>query len=172
MLTTLKHLHSSIMEYGPNCDDSDSYTGQLLILVKKCTWHCPEDGNSKESHLKKGLEGTGFRPSAMDPCLFISDKDTADIDHVIHHMINAGFQLRVEDDAVDDGSIALKQTALVQRIIDTFGFQNANRKVTPAEVAELPADVDGPGPQEHWSYALCINVPDVHIICVVVMKRL
>eukprot|EP00957_Ditylum_brightwellii_P181852 13853878-Ditylum_brightwellii.AAC.1 len=64
-------------------------------------------------------------------------KDTADIDHAIQHMMDAGFQLRVEDDAA--------------------GFQNANRKAAPAEVAELSVDMDGPGPQEHWSYASVVG---------------
>eukprot|EP00957_Ditylum_brightwellii_P146628 11162258-Ditylum_brightwellii.AAC.1 len=110
------------------------------------------------SKLKKGLEDTGFRSSTMGLCLFISDKvicavyvddclmfakDIVDIDHAIQHMIDAGFQLRVQGDAVgfleiklnqqDDGSIDLKQTALIQRIIDILGFQNANGKATPAK---------------------------------------
>eukprot|EP00957_Ditylum_brightwellii_P166736 12692181-Ditylum_brightwellii.AAC.1 len=82
--------------------------------------------------------------------------------------MDAGSQLRVEDDAAgflgikldrqDAGSIELKQTALIQRIIDIIGFQNANKKATPAEVAELPADLDGPWPQEHWSYASVIGM--------------
>eukprot|EP00957_Ditylum_brightwellii_P191448 14576125-Ditylum_brightwellii.AAC.2 len=95
-------------------------------------------------------------------------KDTSYIEDAIQCMMDAGFQLRVEDntagflgiklDQQDDGSIELKQTSLIHRIIDMLGFQNANRKATPAEIAELPADVDGPGPQEHWSYVSVIGV--------------
>eukprot|EP00957_Ditylum_brightwellii_P069314 5262067-Ditylum_brightwellii.AAC.1 len=107
----------------------------------------------------------------MDTCLFLSKKvicvvyvddclifarDTADIDAAIERLKGNRFKLRVEDDAAcflgieldhqEDGSIELKQTALIQRIVDTIGFQNASGKATPAEGAELPADVDGPGP--------------------------
>eukprot|EP00957_Ditylum_brightwellii_P092949 7077369-Ditylum_brightwellii.AAC.1 len=65
-------------------------------------------------------------------------------------MIEENFLLRVESDAAgflginmehqDGGAIELKQSALIQRIIDTLGFQNASPKATPAEVAELPLD--------------------------------
>eukprot|EP00957_Ditylum_brightwellii_P065335 4956026-Ditylum_brightwellii.AAC.1 len=67
--------------------------------------------------------------------------------------------------------------ALIQKIIDTIGFQNASGKTNPAEVAEFPAYVDGLGPQEHWSYASILLWPyisahNTHIIRVTVMKRL
>eukprot|EP00957_Ditylum_brightwellii_P211584 15366340-Ditylum_brightwellii.AAC.2 len=78
-----------------------------------------------------------------------------------------GFELCVEDNAAgfleiklerqDDGSIELKQTALIRHIIETVGFQNATAKHTPAEINELPADKDGPGPQESWSYSSVID---------------
>eukprot|EP00957_Ditylum_brightwellii_P034587 2622524-Ditylum_brightwellii.AAC.2 len=82
--------------------------------------------------------------------------------------MDAGFQLRVDDnvagflgiklDQQDYGSIELKQTALIQKIIDILEFENANRKAIPVEVAELPVDVDGQGPQEHWSYMSVISM--------------
>eukprot|EP00957_Ditylum_brightwellii_P081317 6185711-Ditylum_brightwellii.AAC.2 len=46
------------------------------------------------------------------------------------------------------GQKELKQSALIQRIIYASGFQNTSPKATPAEVAELPADVDRPETQE------------------------
>eukprot|EP00957_Ditylum_brightwellii_P103426 7880611-Ditylum_brightwellii.AAC.1 len=41
--------------------------------------------------------------------------------------------LGIELDRHEDGLLELKQTALIQRIIDTIGFQNASGKATPAE---------------------------------------
>eukprot|EP00957_Ditylum_brightwellii_P110347 8416343-Ditylum_brightwellii.AAC.1 len=83
-------------------------------------------------------------------------------------MVDIGFQLQVEDytagflgielEMQDDGSIELKQTALIQQIIETVGFQNASGKPTPADIAELPADPEGSGPQEHWSYSSLIGM--------------
>eukprot|EP00957_Ditylum_brightwellii_P008482 643164-Ditylum_brightwellii.AAC.1 len=74
-------------------------------------------------------------------------------------MEKLGFQLRVKDDAAgflgiklehqDDGTIELKQDALIECIKKMVGFQNANAKPTPAEVVELPADSYGPRPQEN-----------------------
>eukprot|EP00957_Ditylum_brightwellii_P177392 13512033-Ditylum_brightwellii.AAC.1 len=73
-------------------------------------------------------------------------------------MIDEFFLLHVESDAdgflgidvehQDDGVIDFKQSVLIQRIIDTICFQNMSPKVTPAEVAELPVNVDGPGPHK------------------------
>eukprot|EP00957_Ditylum_brightwellii_P185004 14088860-Ditylum_brightwellii.AAC.1 len=77
-------------------------------------------------------------------------------------MMGNGFPFCVESNATgflgielgcnDDGAIELKQSTLIQRIIDTLGFQNASPRATPAEVAELPVVVDGLGPQGSWSY--------------------
>eukprot|EP00957_Ditylum_brightwellii_P094187 7170911-Ditylum_brightwellii.AAC.1 len=74
-------------------------------------------------------------------------------------MEKLGFQLQAEDDAAgflgiklecqDYRTIELKQDALIDHIKETVGFQNANTKPTPAEVAELLADSYGPGPQEN-----------------------
>eukprot|EP00957_Ditylum_brightwellii_P020693 1559994-Ditylum_brightwellii.AAC.1 len=83
-------------------------------------------------------------------------------------MRNMKFSLCVEDDATrflgieldrqDDGTIELKQSALIQMIIDTIGFQHANGKSTPAALAELPADCEGLGPQEAWSYSSVVGM--------------
>eukprot|EP00957_Ditylum_brightwellii_P149685 11398678-Ditylum_brightwellii.AAC.1 len=133
--------------------------------------------------LKQGLEATGFKPSDMDPCLFISDmvicvvymdnclmfsRNLEDIDQAIQAMMDKGFELRIEDDAAgflgiklerqDDGSIELKQSALIQHIIETVGFQNATAKYTPAKLIELPADKNGLGPQEAWSCSSVIGM--------------
>eukprot|EP00957_Ditylum_brightwellii_P005149 391834-Ditylum_brightwellii.AAC.1 len=60
------------------------------------------------------------------------------------------------------------------------GFQNASGEPTPAEIAELPADSKGSGPQEHWSYSSVIGMllylaantcPDIAIAAQKAVKR-
>eukprot|EP00957_Ditylum_brightwellii_P123755 9434415-Ditylum_brightwellii.AAC.1 len=83
-------------------------------------------------------------------------------------MKNMKFSLHVDDDAAgflgieldrqDDRTIELKQSALIQRIVDTIGFQHANGESTPAVLAELPADHEGLGLQEAWSYPSVVGM--------------
>eukprot|EP00957_Ditylum_brightwellii_P211711 15366495-Ditylum_brightwellii.AAC.3 len=133
--------------------------------------------------LSDGLIKVGLKLSALDPCLSIGEKgmcivyvddclmfahDVNDIDEIIQKIIEENFLLHVESDVAgflgidiecqDVGAIELKQSTSIQRIIDTLSFQNASPKATPAEVAELPADVDGPGPQECWSYSSVVGM--------------
>eukprot|EP00957_Ditylum_brightwellii_P001948 149989-Ditylum_brightwellii.AAC.1 len=94
--------------------------------------------------------------------------DEQQFDDIITNMIDNGFFLHVKSDAAgflgieldrhDDGLLELKQTALIQRIIDIVEFQNADGKATPAEVAEIPTDLHGPDPQESWSYSSVIGI--------------
>eukprot|EP00957_Ditylum_brightwellii_P206830 15350181-Ditylum_brightwellii.AAC.2 len=79
----------------------------------------------------------------------------------IHVWISTGAAtLGIKLDCQRGGTIELKQLALIQCIIDDVGFQNANDKATPTEVAELPADVDGPrpGPQDIWFYSYVVEM--------------
>eukprot|EP00957_Ditylum_brightwellii_P038928 2941317-Ditylum_brightwellii.AAC.1 len=65
------------------------------------------------------------------------------IDDIIDQMRDQGFGLHVKDDAagflgidflhLDDGSIELKQSALIEQIIEAVGFQHASSRPTPAE---------------------------------------
>eukprot|EP00957_Ditylum_brightwellii_P151201 11513308-Ditylum_brightwellii.AAC.1 len=90
------------------------------------------------------------------------------IDKAIANMILQGFELRIEDDAAgflgidlvrqDDGSIELKQMALIKRIIKMVRLQTASFQPTPAEVKELPSDKLGPGLQENWPYSPIIGM--------------
>eukprot|EP00957_Ditylum_brightwellii_P079294 6029607-Ditylum_brightwellii.AAC.1 len=43
-------------------------------------------------------------------------------------------------------------------MIKAIAFQCASDRPTPAEAGELPADVDGLGSQESWSYASVISM--------------
>ena len=49
----------------------------------------------------------------------------------------------------DDGTIELKQTVLIEHIIETVGFQHAKGKAIPTEVTELPVGIYGTGQQEN-----------------------
>eukprot|EP00957_Ditylum_brightwellii_P086019 6544312-Ditylum_brightwellii.AAC.3 len=82
--------------------------GKVLKLKKSVYGHAQEL-LAWFKKLKQGLEDTGFRPSSMDPCLFISDKvirviyvddclifarDIKDLDAAIQKMVDIGFQLQ------------------------------------------------------------------------------
>eukprot|EP00957_Ditylum_brightwellii_P204576 15339877-Ditylum_brightwellii.AAC.1 len=91
-----------------------------------------------------------------------------DVDDIIAHMVDNGFSLDVDDDAAgfwgielghqEDSTIELKQWALIQCIINDIGFQLANGKATPADVAELPVNVNVPRLQEIWSYSSVVGM--------------
>eukprot|EP00957_Ditylum_brightwellii_P125147 9540400-Ditylum_brightwellii.AAC.1 len=56
------------------------------------------------------------------------------------------------------GSVELKQSDLIEQIIEAVGFQHASGRPTPTDVAELPTDIDDPGPQESWSYVSVVGM--------------
>eukprot|EP00957_Ditylum_brightwellii_P153323 11668655-Ditylum_brightwellii.AAC.1 len=53
----------------------------------------------------------------------------------------AGF-LRIDLAHLDDSSIELKWSILIEWIIEAVGFQCASGRPTPSEVAEMPTDID------------------------------
>ena len=141
-----------------------------LLWFKKCS---------------KGLENRGFKASEHDPCLFINKRrkiacvvwvddclyfsvDPKEIDRAIEGLKADGFFVDRELDVagflgiqmthLEDGSIELLQTGLINRVIQALGLEGANTKKTPAEFGALGKDVDGP-PREHdWSYPSVVGM--------------
>ena len=137
--------------------------------------------------LKEGLEARGFRQSTLDPCLFESDdvicswlyvddalffaKDEAKIDAGIEDLKKPNpkpFLLNVEDNVAgflgilmekqDDGSIELKQTGLIDRILKVMDLEDAKEKATPADTKPLGKNEGGLPCQEPWSYASVVGM--------------
>ena len=60
----------------------------------------------------------------------------------------------------DEGNIELKQTGLIDRIIEALGLDTklATTKWTPAEAKPLTKDVDGEPPQGSFSYSSVVGM--------------
>ena len=124
------------------------------------------------------MEASGF-----DPCMFIGERvvAVAFVDDILFwatdekYINDLGAQLRdqgllleEEGDAAgflgvtmtrdDSGAMELKQTGLIDRILEALGLdtKHATGKYTPAETSPLTKDVDGPGPEGSFSYALSL----------------
>ncbi len=108
-----------------------------------------------------------------DDCLFFA-KDKTEIDRVIEDLKNptdpkhqkmfleveadaAGF-LGIELKKLDDGTIELLQTGLIDRIINVTGMNDCAGKSTPAEKMPLGKDLEGEPCQESWSYPSVIGM--------------
>jgi hypothetical protein len=137
--------------------------------------------------LKEGLEARGFEQlKSLDPCLFRStdviclcyvddclffSKSEDAIDRVIDELrrpLPTAFQLNVEDSVAgflgilleeqSDGSIELKQTGLIDRIVKVMGLDDSKEKYTPADPVPLRKDEFGASCVEGWSYASVVGM--------------
>lgn len=126
--------------------------------------------------------------SELDPCLFISDKvicltyvddclyfsrTTKAIDDAIALLGtdvegSAKFDIKIEEDVagylgilmkkLDDGTIELLQTGLIDRILKTMGLEDSKPVSTPALKEPLLKDEFGAPCQETWSYASVVGM--------------
>jgi hypothetical protein len=136
-------------------------------------------------YLTKAMEAAGMRVSKCDPCLFVSDKviavvfvddilfwssDVAYIDELGSKLREQGLLLEQEDDAAgllgvtmtrtEEGLLEMKQTGLIDRILDALGLDSklSTNKWTPAETKLLTCDTDGEPIQGSYSYASVVGM--------------
>ncbi len=133
--------------------------------------------------LKKNLESVGFKQfQHIDPCLFVHKraicltyvddclwfgKDGAALDALIKQM-KKKMDLTVESRDVSNflgikftrhgDTIELKQTGLINKIIEATGMQDSNGKPTPADVKTLGKDPNGKPFTESWSYPSVVGM--------------
>ena len=133
--------------------------------------------------LKKNLEGVGFKQfTHIDPCLFVHPKaicltyvddclwfgiDGAALDALIEQM-KSKMDLTVESEDVSNflgikftrhgDTIELKQTGLINKVIEATGMQDANGKPTPAVEKTLGKDPEGKPFSEDWSYPSVVGM--------------
>ena len=133
--------------------------------------------------LKKNLLHVGFKQfTHIDPCLFVHKKaicltyvddclwfgkDGAALDALINEM-KGRMDLTVESNDVSNflgikfsrhgNTIELKQTGLINKLIEATGMQDANGKSTPAESKTLGKDPDGKPFTEQWNYASVVGM--------------
>ena len=131
------------------------------------------------------MTAVGMEVSRMDPCLFVGEKvtavvfvddilfwssDEAYINELGTKLREQGLLLEQEDDAAgflgvrmtktDEGFLEMKQTGLIDRILEALGLDSklAKNKYTPAEATPLTRDEDSEGPQGSFSYASVVGM--------------
>ena len=137
--------------------------------------------------LQKGLRDRGFKPSAIDPCVFIRDncvilvyvddciiisKDEKVIDCFVKSMMDGpeGFVLTddgdlarflgVEIEYKSDGTIYMTQSHLIQRILKACGIRGleVNKRDTPAVKPLLHKDLSGLPRKHSWNYRSAVGM--------------
>ena len=136
-------------------------------------------------YLTKVMESCDLTVSKVDPCLFCSDKviccsyvddvlfwakDERDIEALTTKLRAKGLLLEPEDDAAgflgvrlhrhDDGRIEMRQTGLIDRIVEAIGLdvKFANPKQTPATGVSLIRDEDGEPMDGDFNYASVVGM--------------
>jgi hypothetical protein len=131
------------------------------------------------------MEAVGMKVSKLDPCLFVGDRvmavafvddilfwstDQAYINELGSKLREEGLLLEQEDDAAgflgvkmtktEGGLLEMKQTGLIDRIVEALGLDTklAKNKWTPAEAKPLTRDEDGEKPQGSFSYASIVGM--------------
>ena len=130
----------------------------------------------------EGFKTLGFKQSEFDPCLLykkgmivvlyvddagIGAKDPNDIDRLIEDLRKLGFELKKEGDftsflgiklqTLEDGSIELTQTGLIDKILETAKMTDCNPNRVPA-TGQLGSDPNGPPMDEPWNYRSIVGM--------------
>jgi hypothetical protein len=131
------------------------------------------------------MVAAGMEVSKLDPCLFVSDKvtavafvddvlfwstDKAYINELGSRLREEGLLLEEEGDAAgylgveitktEEGLIEMKQTGLIDCVLEALGLDTkyATNKWTPAEGKPLTKEADGEPPQGSFSYSNVVGM--------------
>jgi hypothetical protein len=156
-----------------------------VLKLKKTLYGLRQSPRAFWKYLTKAMEAVNMKVSKLDPCLFIGDQvmavafvddilfwstDQAYIDELGVKLREQGLLLEQEDDAAGflgvkmtktkEGYLEMKQTGLIDRIIEALGLDTklATNKWTPAEGTPSTKDEDGEGPQGSFSYASVVGM--------------
>ena len=66
--------------------------------------------------------------------------------------------LGIQYDHLDNGSISMTQTGLIQKLLDAAGMSDCNSNKTPATREALASDPDGEPMQDSWNYRSIIGM--------------
>ena len=169
------------MFHGPNGEGND----EIALKLNRSLYGLVQAPLYWYNHLKDSLGKIGFKPSALDSCLFyghgmvilvyVDDclffgPDQAKIDEIIRRLENEqNLSLTVEEEdayaflGVDvrpnhQGGFTMTQEGLTRKVLKTVGMEDYNRKATPAGTAPLGSDGKGDPFAEKWNYASVIGM--------------
>ena len=156
-----------------------------VLKLKKTLYGLRQSPRAFWKYLTDAMVKSGMEVSKLDPCLFVGEKVTAvafvdDIlfwatdEAYIHELAirlrQQGVLLEQEGDAAgflgvqmtktEEGLREMKQTGLIERIIEALGLddKNATPKYTPAEAKPLTRDEAGELPQGSFNYASVVGM--------------
>jgi hypothetical protein len=156
-----------------------------VLKLKKTLYGLRQSPRAFWQFLTKAMVACGMEVSKMDPCLFVGARVTAvafvddilfwstDVAYITELGIKLreqGLLLEEEDDAAgflgvemsrtEEGFMEMKQTGLIDRILEALGLDSklATNKWTPAEAKPLIRDEEGKGPQGSYSYASVVGM--------------
>ena len=156
-----------------------------VLRLKKTLYGLRQSPRAFWEYLTKAMKNVGMTVSKLDPCLFIGNRvmavafvddilfwstDEAYINELGHKLRKEGLLLEQEDDAAGflgvkmtktaEGYLEMKQTGLIDRILDALGLDSklATNKWTPAEAKPLTRDSDGEGPHGSFSYSSVVGM--------------
>ena len=133
-------------------------------------------------HLQVGLLKLGFKPSKIDPGLYLRDDmillsyvddclffgpDSKKIEEVIKQLKEMKYSLTEEDDVYaflgvqvkqDGDKIKLSQPGLINKVINLVGMNDCNAKDTPCQQMPLGTDANGKARQDKWNYASAVGM--------------
>jgi len=156
-----------------------------VLKLKKTLYGLRQSPRAFWKYLTEAMVAAGMQVSKLDPCLFVSDKvtavafvddilfwstDEAYINQLGARLRKEGLLLEEEGDAAgylgvemtktEEGLIEMKQTGLIDRILEALGLDTkyATNKWTPAEGKPLTKDEDGEPPQGSFSYSSVVGM--------------
>jgi len=157
-----------------------------VLKLKKTLYGLRQSPRAFWLYLTEKMNQCGMEQSKLDPCLFIGEKvicicyvddlifwamDEAGIDTLANQLIAAGVSLEQESDAAGflgvrietdqaTGLMEMKQTGLIDRVIETLGLDlgTTSGKFTPAEAKPLVKDVDGEPALGEFSYSSVVGM--------------
>jgi hypothetical protein len=157
---------------------------KACLKLKKSLYGLSVAPKLRYEHLLRGLNKLGFRHSSYDKCLlyrdgmilvaFVDDcglavNDPSKVDWFITELQKDGFELHLEGnftaflgvamDPQPDGSIHMRQSGLIKKIIAAAKMEDANPNWTPASMSVLGSDPEGTDyDHQPWNYSSIVGM--------------
>lgn len=171
----------------PRGFDAEGGNGNSHVLkLKRSLYGLVQAPLCWNNHLAEALRKAGFRPTSVDPCMYVNEKgmiiltyvddclffhiNQEEIDEVISNLRDSqSMPLTVEDDAFaflgvevlrdeEKSTIELKQTGLIDRVLNLCDMTDCNTKATPANQTPLGTDENGAPCEAKWEYASAVGM--------------